>query len=257
MTGQVPSATILKIETCVSTNDEAMRLAAAGEMGPLWVLARNQDRGRGRAGRAWRSFPDNLQASYLTHLAGPVEHPGQLSLVAGVAIAQAIDALVVRQDGGGLHGRVWLKWPNDIMLGDAKLGGVLVETMLVRGGPGRGSTRVVIGIGLNLAVAPDVQDRPTVCFRAARVNVSPEQMLGFLDPAMERGLGAWDCGRGFANVRELWLTHGCKVGVPISVHDGESVLQGAFVGLADDGYLRIRLADGSVEVVGWGDVEVS
>ncbi len=106
-----------------STNREAFALAEAGEAGPLWIMARRQTAGRGRADRHWVSVPGNLHASLLTQLPSPSGALPQLSLVAGVATVDAI-----RQATGGGPAGLRLKWPNDVLIGRAKCAGILIET---------------------------------------------------------------------------------------------------------------------------------
>ncbi len=118
-----------------STNAEALRLAAEGEPEGLVVVADAQTAGRGRLGRSWWAEPGTaLLASWLVRPALAPERRPLLSLVAGVAAARAASA------AGGVEVR--LKWPNDLMLGGRKLGGILAES------DARGT--VVVGLGLNV-----------------------------------------------------------------------------------------------------------
>jgi BirA family transcriptional regulator, biotin operon repressor / biotin---[acetyl-CoA-carboxylase] ligase len=113
----------LILDSVGSTNREAFALAEAGETGPLWIMARRQTAGRGRADRPWVSVPGNLHASLLVRLGCPPAAMPQLSLVAGVAVVDAI-----RQATGGGPAGLRLKWPNDVLIGQAKCAGILVET---------------------------------------------------------------------------------------------------------------------------------
>ncbi len=109
------------LEKVDSTNAEGMRRVLAGARGPLWIRADRQTSGRGRSGRTWSSGPGNLYASYLTALSCPPAMAGQLSLVSGVAV---VDAL---RRAGAVPG-LRLKWPNDILIGTAKIGGISTTT---------------------------------------------------------------------------------------------------------------------------------
>ena len=113
----------LILDSVGSTNRETFALAEAGETGPLWIVARRQTAGRGRADRHWVSVPGNLHASLLVQLNCPPGAMPQLSLVAGVAVVDAI-----RQATGGGPAGLRLKWPNDVLIGQAKCAGILVET---------------------------------------------------------------------------------------------------------------------------------
>src|ERR1700680_2406864 len=141
-----PSFRSVILEEAGSTNTEAFKRAAAGEAGPLWIMARRQTNGRGRSGRMWASEPGNLYASLLQRLACPQSVVHQLSLLAGVAAVEAIAAAV----GGRING-LRLKWPNDVLIGEAKCAGILPESQI---GAGGSEVVVVIGIGINLASHP-------------------------------------------------------------------------------------------------------
>ena len=126
------------------TNAEAMRRVLAGERGRLWISADRQLSGRGRSGRSWASAPGNLFASVVATLDCPPAAAGQLSLVAGVA---AIDAIRRAGEVPGLR----LKWPNDILVGNAKAGGILVESTSQ---PGRPATVAVSELALTSSRRP-------------------------------------------------------------------------------------------------------
>ena len=127
-----------------STNDAAMRAARAGEAGPLWIVAGEQTGGRGRLGRAWASPPGNLYASLLLLDPAPGAHCAELGFVAGVALARAA------RDLAGGDERLRLKWPNDLMFGDAKLSGLLLESTRLLDG----RLACVIGWGVNCQSHP-------------------------------------------------------------------------------------------------------
>lgn len=129
---------------CGSTNTEALAHLRAGG-GPLLLSASRQTAGRGRLGRAWQSDDAALTFSLAQPLPAELDLAG-LSLAVGCAVADALDAS---------GQRIRLKWPNDLFLDGAKLGGILIETVPLPGGE-RG---VVIGIGLNLLPLPPDADR--------------------------------------------------------------------------------------------------
>ena len=228
-----------------------MRLAHSGETGPLWVCAQRQTDGRGRSGRNWVSKQGNLFASLLIRLPGPIENLGQLSLVAGIAVADAIGSALDAQNAQTKAGGLWLKWPNDIMFGSAKCGGLLVETSTSQRVK---ELNVVIGVGLNLAHDANLDDRATTCLSDHGLDISPPEMLAFLDQAMLLRLREWDRGNGFSSIRTSWLASAGDVGRPISVHEGANVIKGMFEGLSPHGHLLVRLDEGKVRKVAWGDV---
>jgi BirA family biotin operon repressor/biotin-[acetyl-CoA-carboxylase] ligase len=244
-----PPARLLHLAEVGSTNAEAMRLAAAGEPAPLWILADRQQAGRGRSGRLWASHPGNLHASLLLRLACRPAEAAQLSLLAGVAVVDALRARLAQAATAGLR----LKWPNDILLGGAKLGGILVES--ARAGP-EGRMAAVVGIGLNLAKHPADLDRPATSLAAHGLTLAPPAMLEALAWAMHRWLAAWDEGAGFAAVREAWLVRGGPLGERLVVNAGARTIAGAYRGLDADGALLLRDDAGFERRVTYGDVSL-
>jgi BirA family biotin operon repressor/biotin-[acetyl-CoA-carboxylase] ligase len=138
-------------ETLGSTNAEALARARASEHGPLWITAQSQSAGRGRRGSTWVSPVGNLHATLLLSEPSPPEHAPQLSFVAALALHDAI-AECAAQLGPLLK----VKWPNDLLLGGAKLAGILIE------GESDPAFAVAIGIGVNCAVHPDDTTYPAI-----------------------------------------------------------------------------------------------
>ena len=153
---------IIQLSETASTNEVGLRLALAGEELPLWVTARRQTSGRGRAGRAWVSLEGNLHASFVMRTLAPLTCAGQIALVAGVALADAVLAIARPHALDGIR----LKWPNDLLIGRAKLGGILVETTPGKQSPG---FIAVIGFGLNIAACPP--DLEAACLTQHGVSV--------------------------------------------------------------------------------------
>lgn len=255
---------LVHVESCGSTNSEAMRLAlqalnGSGEPLPLWVIADRQTAGRGRSGRQWQSLPGNLLASFALPLEGPVGVAAELSLVAGCAVVDA-----VRRARPGLSG-LRLKWPNDVLIGTAKLGGILIESAALSGasaarsaaGTG-GGVLAVIGIGLNLAGHPEGIERPAAHLFAHpsddKHDVSPLDMLTEIAAALHEWLCVWDEGRGLAEVRAGWLERAGPLGEPLTVHAGSRIVSGAFAGIDDRGALLLATGSGATERFTFGDV---
>jgi BirA family biotin operon repressor/biotin-[acetyl-CoA-carboxylase] ligase len=237
------------LEEAGSTNTEAFKLAAAGEPGPLWMVARRQTQGRGRSGRHWVSETGNLYASLLQRLMCPQTVVHQLSLLAGVAVVDAIRAAA----GTSVPG-LRLKWPNDVLIGEAKCAGILPESQSA----GRASeVVVVIGIGINLASHPAGLGRAVTDLGAHGLAVTPEAMLRALAEAMQHWLGIWDCGAGFASVRAAWLKRGAVLGESLTVDTGRERVAGTFLDLDAGGALVLRDAHGLQRKLTFGDVTLA
>jgi BirA family biotin operon repressor/biotin-[acetyl-CoA-carboxylase] ligase len=231
-----------------STNLEAMRRAAAGERGPLWISARRQRSGRGRSGRDWISAPGNLAATLLVSPVCPPAALHQLSLVTGVALHDALTALAPAADVAALR----LKWPNDLMIGPAKLAGILVETSTFHG-----ETVAAIGVGVNVAHAPHVPGRPTARLIDLAPAIMVDELLDPIDCSIARWFETWRGGEGFAAVRKGWLERCVAIGTPIVVHALQVNAFGSFAGIDDDGALLLRDEQRRIHRYTAGDVRLT
>jgi BirA family biotin operon repressor/biotin-[acetyl-CoA-carboxylase] ligase len=231
-----------------STNAEALRLAAGGEAGDLWVWAGSQNAGRGRAGRNWTSRSGNLYASLLLRPDVPLGTASQLSLLAGIAAHDAIAALAAK---ARVRPSLQLKWPNDVLSGGSKLGGILLESTSTASG---NAPAVVIGIGINLAHAPDDLGRPATSLAALGISAKPGEAIAVLAWSMSDWLRQWDCGRQFAAIRQAWLARAQPAGAPISVRQGTSLITGRFLGIDEAGALLLQTEGGDKTRITAGDV---
>ncbi len=236
------------LEDVGSTNTEAFKRAEAGERGPLWIAARRQTQGRGRSGRRWGSEPGNLYASLLQTLACPKSAISQISLLTGVAVVDAIQAVA----GGRVSG-LRLKWPNDVLIGTAKCCGILAESVAASGA----NTIVVIGIGINLAWHPTDIDREATHLNAHGFNVTFEDMLDALTRSMNAWLDVWGEGAGFDGVRAAWLERTGPIGETAEANTGSERIRGTFLGLAPDGALLLRDVHGLQRTITYGDVTIA
>ncbi|MGB3720366.1 MAG: biotin--[acetyl-CoA-carboxylase] ligase [Proteobacteria bacterium] len=241
---------LLAFDEIGSTNAEGMRLAGAGECGPLWIWAKTQTLGRGRSGRSWISVPGNLYASLLIRLdcAPTVLH--QLSFVAGVATYDAIRA--AGSAAGKEINSLRLKWPNDVLIEDAKLAGILLESTTQPGASG--ASIAVIGIGINLAGHPEGIGRAVTHLAAHGISISPAAMLQHLATAMNDWLKRWDNGVGFPLLREAWLQRAGIAGEQMTINTGRETVEGSFIGIDAQGALVLRDVCGVERRFTYGDV---
>lgn len=236
---------VCHVSELASTNAEAMRLALAGELGPLWVLADRQTAGRGRSGRNWVSAPGNLFASLLVQLKDPAPKAYQLALVAGVAFFDAVRNL----SGFPPNFPLRLKWPNDLLIGRDKVGGILVESFQNRAG-----FNVVIGIGLNIADHPRDNLQKATHLRAHGGCPPPKEILEYLGSSMGAWLQCWSDGSGFERIRQAWLERAGPIGEVCTVNTGEGPIAGKFAGIDLEGALLIRDEIGRIQRYTFGDV---
>ena len=204
-----------------------------------WLVADRQTEGRGRQGRRWLDAPGNFMGSTVVNLAPGDPLPASLSFVAAMATYEVVvNHLATPQT-------LLIKWPNDLMLGGAKLSGILLE---------RVGNAAVIGIGVNLA------DAPRLAGREAR-------HLAAVGPAPGRDAFARDLATSFDREIDRWRQYGLDplfarllaasypLGSILTVHGADGVqTTGEFCGLEPDGALRLRLADGSERAIHAGDI---
>lgn len=252
-------------ESLGSTSDLCTTLAQAGEPDRLAVLALRQTAGRGRGGRPWVAPQGNLNLSVLLRPAGDAMEGGRYALLAGVALHDALCG-----DGfdapGAPEPAPRLKWPNDVLLGDAKLAGILVESALT---PAARLDWLVIGFGVNLAQAPALPDRPTASLTEAVGAAPPVTTLAHRVMA---ALDRWQFIRltdGFERVRTEWLRRAHPLGTRLAVRRGAGVtvtndgpeesdaaphgappgsLGGRFAGLTESGNLLLQAGDTMHEI---------
>ncbi|MEM7745190.1 MAG: biotin--[acetyl-CoA-carboxylase] ligase [Pseudomonadota bacterium] len=231
-----------------STNAAAAQRIAEGETGPYWIAARAQTTGRGRQGRTWQSPKGNLFATLITPHAGSPATAALTGFAAALAVA---DTLVHFAPSA----TIGLKWPNDVLLNDAKASGILLESFA--GDP----LTLAIGIGLNLAEAPPPdQTRWRATSLAAETGTPPpfDAALGQLAHNLTDWLTTLQT-QGFDTIREAWLARAAHLGQPIEVHLSDRHLTGRFADLDADGTLVLdsgarqhRIAAGDVFLPGVG-----
>lgn len=231
-------------DTLDSTNEEVHRQAEAGAPEGFAARARQQTAGRGRRGRAWASPPGNL---FLSLLLRPKATPAQaatLSFLTCVALGEAIDLAGVPASD------VTNKWPNDLLVGGAKIAGILLES---RTRPDAALDWVTVGVGVNLASHPDDTLYPVTSLKAQGSDVGPEDFAGWLLARYGYWYNRWQA-EGFAPVRAAWLARAQGLGQPVVVRLPDRELHGRFAALDDSGALLLELPDGRVQTVTAGDV---
>jgi BirA family biotin operon repressor/biotin-[acetyl-CoA-carboxylase] ligase len=236
---------LLAFDRVDSTNQIARNEAMRGAPHGTVVWAHEQSAGRGRYGRGYVSLPGNLFVSFILRPGRAARDSAQLGFVAGVALAEAVEPFCPAAE-------IRLKWPNDLMLGDRKAAGILLETQAFgRAAP----VWVVLGVGVNVATAPEGRGfaATSLAERGAAASVSAATVLsGFAD--------RFDCWyrrwleEGFAVVRNAWLDRAFGLGAPITVRLADTTMEGTFRGLDDEGALVLAAETGSLRTIGAGDV---
>ncbi len=227
-----------------STNAEAMRRAASGDDGNLWITAKLQTSGKARRGRKWVSEEGNLFASLLLIDPSTLEKFSTLPFVASLAVAQAIETCC-----GNDIPELSIKWPNDVLIGGKKISGILLESTMLAGG----RQAAVIGCGINCRHAPDNNLYPATSLAECGMDATPDQMFIHLHEAMHAALKQWDRGRGFIRTRHAWLQLASGIGNEITVRFDNHEDHGKFLGIDDDGYLLLG-TDNEVKTISAADI---
>jgi BirA family biotin operon repressor/biotin-[acetyl-CoA-carboxylase] ligase len=229
---------ILAAAECASTNTALLQRAKEGAPAGTVLVADRQTAGRGSRGRAWFASPEaSLTFSILWKFSGAMARLSGLSLAAGVAVVRALAHC-------GVEG-VTLKWPNDVLYGQGKLGGILVE--LAAAGE---AVHAVVGIGLNLRLPENVDQAgitalpPTALERIVAVLPERNLLLAALLDWLVRVFDRFDA-EGFPGLQEAWQACNAWRGKPVRVlRDGDAGKEGVCVGADADGALLLRTANG-------------
>ena len=230
-------------ETGSTNADLAARLQAGDRLAEGdWLIADRQTAGRGRQGRTWFDGHGNFMGSTVVHT-GPGDPPAaSLALLCGLALHEVVAPLVSPP-----HVPL-LKWPNDLMIGPAKLAGILLE---------RVGQAVVVGIGVNLAQAPQVEGRQTMALAAFGPPPDRDHFATSLARQFDIELERWRS-FGLDPLIRRWQAAAHPPGTPLAVGEpGEALLTGEFAGLSADGALQLRLADGTTRVIHAGEVRLA
>lgn len=228
------------VQVTGSTNRDLAAAAKHGAAQGKVLIAEEQEHGRGRLGRQWVSTARaGLTMSFLLRPTVPREQWGTLSLLAAVALEETLKAVC------GVNAK--LKWPNDVLIGDRKVCGILAQV--------EGSA-VIVGVGLNVSLTEDelpVPEATSLLIAGASTLDRAEIASDFLAHAAAV-YETWN-ERGPASVIERWRRNSATLGrhVAVSFPNGRN-LTGRAVGIDNDGCLQVAAADGTVETIAAGDI---
>ena len=226
---------LIDFDTVDSTNAEALRRMRLGVGDGTVIWSREQTKGRGRRGRDWLSGEGNLYMTIVVSGAG-MENAGHLSLVTAVAVGNALARV-------GADPRY--KWPNDILLGGKKAGGILIEAA---------SGMFAVGLGLNLLTAPKSDGFVATSFSA--------ETHKRWDPANAVRALIWSfdaaCKRlaesGFEPIRGDWIARAHGIGEPVTARLPKSSVKGTFLGIDAEGGLILETEPGKTRTITAGEI---
>lgn len=219
-----------------STMDIAHRLAREDVAEGALVWAARQEQGRGRQGRAWLSPEGGAYFSMLLRPTRPAAEWPQLSLVAGLAVAEAVRELT------GLHPSI--RWPNDLMLDGKKVCGILVEA---------GDRAAIVGIGINVTTDAAALPDTATSLAQAGADCEPERLTAAVCGHVDRWYDRWTA-LGLAPIRESLRPLMGLFGQPVHLTAGAERVEGVASDLDESGRLVVRLDSGILRAFDMGEV---
>jgi BirA family biotin operon repressor/biotin-[acetyl-CoA-carboxylase] ligase len=234
-----------------STNVEAMARAREGDRGSIWFVTSEQTAGRGRRQRAWIAPRGNLASSVLEVLQVTPAAAATLGFAAGLATEAALRKVSVEAAlrAGPQPLKYDLKWPNDVLAGGRKLVGISLDAEA-----SGDRLAVVVGIGTNIIAAPEGTPTPATSLAALGVQVGAEELFSVLSDSWVEFRGIWDNGRGFGQIRRLWLDRAAGLGQAVAIKSAGSTIEGTFDTIDEQGCMIVRTAAGQLVPITAGDV---
>lgn len=233
------------VEVTGSTNADLLQRLSDGEHleEGNWLKADRQTGGRGRLAREWQSPEGNLHCSTVVNLE-PADKPAYtLSFVAGLAVFDCVSCCLLD------HTPMMLKWPNDLLIRDGKVAGILLE---------RHGDSVVIGVGVNVRFAPEIAGRKTthLTYENGKFANGPDDVLDLLANAFAKRLMQWR-EQSLPDTLLEWAirSHRFDDRMRVTNPDG-SVIHGSYRGITPEGGLRLLPIGGKEMVVHAGDVSL-
>jgi BirA family biotin operon repressor/biotin-[acetyl-CoA-carboxylase] ligase len=235
-----PAYRLVALEAVDSTNEEAKRLARSGAEDGTLIWAREQTAGRGRGGRGWTSPPGNLYLSLVLRPECPAQRAAELGFVAALGLGDAVASLIPPLIP------LNYKWPNDVLVGERKAAGILIETESgVRPAPDAPLEWMVLGMGVNVQSYPEDTEFPATSLRyEGATEVTVEALLEAFSRFFLEWVNRW-LDDGFAPVGAAWKARALGIGKKIRVRLPNETLRGKFIDLDVDGALLLGVEKGA------------
>ncbi len=232
-----------------STNDEAFRLGIAGAPEGTAIIADSQTKGRGRLQRLWHSPPgSNIYTSILLRPNFPPDQAPQISIAAGVAVAEILSRYC--------PDLVQLKWPNDVLLNQKKVSGILAQMKA----SADGIDFVVLGIGINVNIGnnqfpPDIQAMATSLAIETGREIDRQELI----ISLYENITKWYkelTQRGFEAIKGKWLNFAPMISQNVQIMFQDELVSGKALGLDDDGSLIILTVKNETVKIIAGDATI-
>ncbi len=243
MSPQLPSGyQLVALDDVDSTNEHAKRLLAKGITQPTWIIAQRQTAGKGRQGHVWVSEMGNLFCTLILPIDVSLSDAANLSFVSALAVGTVLESYVEMMD-------VTYKWPNDVLLNDQKVSGILLET-----DQRKDALALIIGIGMNIQSSPkDVAYPATSLADYLQTPPQPDQIFSELAHAFDRWLDVWRS-QGFAAIQNAWMAQAARLNQTVHVRLPDEHMTGILRGINEKGELLLKLASGQERRISAGDV---
>ncbi len=227
------------LEKVDSTNSEAKRIIFQKNSPIQFVIhAKEQTAGRGRHGRTWESLKGNLFFSIVVPRTGPLDVMTQLSFVASLAIEKTISSLFTKYKNTS---PIELKWPNDLLVNNKKISGILMETAGIH------NSHIIIGIGVNIENSPTLTGEYTATnLREESISFANAEFI--LNKIMSNFLENYYLwiAEGFMPIRQKWLKKAKGVGRIVNVKTPHTRIIGKFIDIDFRGAMRLEIANGQI-----------
>ena len=234
-----------------STNLEAMARAREGDRGSIWFVTAEQIAGKGRRQRPWISPRGNLACSVLELLNVAPAVAATIGFAAGLATEAALRkvSLEAALRAGPEAFKYELKWPNDVLVAGKKLVGISLDAEAVDN-----HLAIVAGIGINVVAAPEETPTPAISLAALGVQIGAEELFSALSDSWVEFRGIWDNGRGFGQIRKLWLERATGLGRTVAIKSAGSTVEGTFETIDEQGCMIVHTPAGRLMPITAGDV---
>ena len=238
--------TLVEFDVVDSTNDVAKEMAEAGASSGTLIWAKEQTRGKGRRGRKWISPRGNLCCSIILRPNALPHIAAQLSFVTAVAFGESI--YMHLNNVGALS----YKWPNDVLVNEKKVSGILLESQVGQLGL---VDWVIVGVGANVSEFPSISEYPATSLKKESVDLGIEEVLVGYSHHLRKWISTWEI-YGFEPVRLAWLGRATGLGRSINVRLPQETLSGIFESIDETGALILVTPDGE-RLISAGEVYVS
>lgn len=238
---------LINLEEIDSTNTEALRLANLNVNDKTVIVSKKQTSGRGQKSRDWVSLEGNLHASILLNVDIDRFRLPELSFIMSNTIYEVVEFFAKKNN---LSLDLKLKWPNDVLVDEKKIAGILLESISLSG-----KNYVVIGFSVNLLKTPIIENRiVTSLIEEGLIILSSNEFLDELMNKFNFFYKEWLEDNNFSKTRDLWLTRAYNLNKPITIDNGVDVLSGMFRGIGQDGSLKIELSNGKIRAISSGEL---